>query len=79
MNKTIPLKKKWLVLGAALIMLMFTLRDFNFSDFKKLSFEDILPIIILTAIIFLLRTSLLSAILIGVQKLWKKLNKGERK
>lgn len=79
MNQTTPLKKKWLVLAAVMIMLLFTLKDLDFSDLKKLSFEDVLPIIVLTALIFLFKTSILSAILIGVQKIWKKLNRGERK
>ena len=71
LNKTNSTSKKWLVLIAALIMLAISLKDFNFSQLEKLSFQDVLPIIVLTAGIFLLRTSLLSVILLCLQKLWR--------
>ena len=75
MNNTNPIQKKWLVLIAALIMLAFSLKDFDFSQLEKFSFKDILPIIVLTALIFLVRTSIFSLILLSVQKLWSKLSK----
>lgn len=75
MNNTNPIKKRWLVLIAALIMLSFTLKDFDLSHLEKLAFKDVLPIIVLTAIIFLFKTSILSVILLSILKVWKRLTK----
>ena len=69
--------KKWLVLFAALTMLYFSLKDFDFAQLEKLAFKDFWPIIVLTAIIILFKTSILSVALLGIQKIWRKLtNKG---
>ncbi|AWE07217.1 hypothetical protein DCE79_07390 [Lysinibacillus sp. 2017] len=75
LNNTNSLKKKWLVLIAALIMLSFSLKNFNFTQLENFSFKDILPIIMLTAFIFLLRTSIFSVILLSIQKIWSQLSK----
>lgn len=75
MNNTNPLKKRWLVLIAALIMLSFSLQDFDLSQLEKLELKDMFPIILLTVVIFLLRTSILSIVLLGIQKVWKRLTK----
>ena len=68
MNNTNPIKKKWLVLIAALIILSLSLQDFDVSQLEKLTFKDVMPIIVLTAIIFLFKTSILSVIFISIQK-----------
>ena len=64
--------KRWIVLFAALMMLYFSLKDFNFSQLEKLTFKDVWPIIVLTAIIILFKTSILSFVLLGIQKFWRK-------
>ncbi|RFB11399.1 hypothetical protein DZB84_20935 [Bacillus sp. HNG] len=74
-NDSNPIKKKWLVVIAALIILSFTLQNFDFSQLGKLSIKDFIPFIILTGMIFLFKTSILSIILIGIQKGWKRLTK----
>lgn len=56
-------------------MLSFSLKDFKFSQLENLTFKDILPIIVLTALIFLLRTSIFSVILLSIQKVWNGLVK----
>lgn len=77
MNNKNPNNKRWLVLFAALIMLYFSLRDFDFSQLGELAFQDVWPILILTSIIILFKTSILSVVLLGIQKFWRKLtNKG---
>ena len=77
MNNKNATNKRWLVLFAALIMLYFSLKDFDFSQLEKLAFKDVLPIIVLTAIIILFKTSILSVVLLSIQKIWRKLtNKG---
>lgn len=70
-----PINKRWLVLIAALIMLYFSLKDFDLSQLEKLAFKDVLPLIVITTIIFLFRTSILSVVLLGIRKLWNKLTK----
>ncbi|WP_164217313.1 hypothetical protein [Virgibacillus sp. YIM 98842] len=75
MNNTNPIKKKWLVLIAALIILSLSLQDFDVSQLEKLTFKDVMPIIVLTAIIFLFKTSILSVIFISIQKGVKRLTK----
>jgi len=77
LNNTNHIKKRWLVLIAALIILSFSLQDFDFSRLEKLAFKDILPIIVLTAIIFLLKTSIFSVILFIIQKVWRRITKKE--
>ena len=74
MNNT-NLSKKWVVLIAALIILFFSLKDFNFSQLEKMGFKDIVPIIVLTIFIFLLRAGIFSVILLSIQKLWSRLSK----
>ena len=77
MNNKNATNKRWLILFAALIMLYFSLKDFDFSQLEKLAFKDVLPIIVLTAIIILFKTSILSVVLLSIQKIWRKLtNKG---
>ena len=77
MNNKNANNKRWIVLFAALIMLYFSLKDFDFSQLGELAFKDVLPIIVLTAIIILFKTSILSVVLLSIQKIWRKLtNKG---
>ena len=70
-----PINKRWFVLIAALIMLYFSLKDFDLSRLEKLAFKDVLPLIVITTIIFLFRTSILSVVLLGIRKFWNKLTK----
>ncbi len=77
MNNKNANNKRWIVLFAALIMLYFSLKDFDLSQLEKLAFKDVWPIIVLTAIIILFKTSILSVVLLSIQKIWRKLtNKG---
>ena len=74
MNNT-NLSKKWVVLIAVLIMLFFSFKDFDFSQLAEMGFKDIVPIIVLTVFIFILRAGVFSVILLSIQKLWNKLSK----
>lgn len=78
MNNKSPNNKRWFVLIAALIMLYFSLKDFDLSRLEKLTFKDVLPLIVITTIIFLFRTSILSVVLLSIRKLWNKLTKKKR-
>lgn len=69
------INKKWLVLIAALAMLSFTLKDADFKQLEAFTWKDILPILFIAAIIFLLKTSILSVVLLAVKKVWDRLTK----
>lgn len=56
-------------------MLSFTLKDFDSFQLENLSFKDVLPIIVLTAVIFLFKTSILSVVLLSIQKVLNILTK----
>ena len=75
MNDINPSPKKRLILIAALIMMFFSLKDFNFSQLGQMEFKDILPIIVLTTFVFVLRAGIVSIILLSIRKLWSKLRK----
>lgn len=72
------LKTKWTLLVAALIMLAVTWLNKDPDTLSNLSAEAILPIVILTAVIFLLKTGVLSLVLLGLRKLWHWIFKKER-
>ena len=77
MNNKNATNKRWLVLFAALIMLYFSLKDFDFSQLGQLAFQDVWPIIVLIAITILFKTSILSVVLLSIQKICRQLtNKG---
>ena len=72
------LKTKWPLLVAALIMLAVTWLNKDPEALSNLSAEAILPIVILTVVIFLLKTGVLSLALLGLRKLWHWIFKKER-
>ena len=43
----------------------------DFSTFQQLSPADFLPVIVITLVSFLIKTGTLSALLIGIRKLWE--------
>lgn len=63
-------KNKWPLAIAAALMLAVTWFDTDLEALKGLSGSDFLPVAIITAVIFLLKTGLLSVVLIGLKKLW---------
>ena len=69
------LKKKWPLLLAALIMLAVTRLNNDPDSLSSLSPEALLPVLILTAVIFLLKTGTLSLVLLGLRKLWNRIRK----
>ena len=47
----------------------------DFSAYRQLSGADLVPVIVITAVIFLVNTGVLSAILIALKKLWEQIRK----
>lgn len=69
------MKNKWPVAIAALIMLALTWIDTDTGALKKLSPDAIVPVLGITAVIFLIKTGILSAVLAAIRKLWEHLRK----
>ena len=65
------MKNKWILFGAAIVLIAVNLRNADFSAYKQLSPADFLPAILIALVIFLLKTGVLSALLICIKKLWE--------
>ena len=53
-------------------MFAITWLDNVYSAYQQLSLADLAPVIIITVVTFLVKTGILSAVLIGLKKLWKR-------
>ena len=65
------MKNKWILFGVAILLMAINLLNADFSAFKQLSPADFLPVIVITLVSFLVKTGVLSTILIGIKKLWE--------
>jgi hypothetical protein len=70
-------EKKWPLLAAALVMMALTWADNDFSALKELQSRDLAPVIIITAVLFLLKTGALAAVLAVLRKHWNRLKKSK--
>ena len=66
---------KWFLFALALVIMAVNYLSKDFSAYKQLSAADLIPVIGITAVIFLLKTGVLSALLIGLKKLWEQIKK----
>lgn len=66
---------KWILFALALVIMAVNYLSKDFSAYKQLSAADLAPVIGITAVIFLLKTGVLSALLIGLKKLWEQIKK----
>ena len=71
------MKNKWILFGVAIILIVFNLLNADFSTFEQLSPTDFLPVVIIALISFLIKTGVLSAIVIGIKKIWTKIRRGD--
>ena len=65
------MKNKWILFGVAILLMAINLLNADFSAFKQLSPADFLPVIVIMLVSFLVKTGVLSTILIGIKKLWE--------
>ena len=65
------MKNKWLPFSVAVILMAINFLNADFSAYKRLSAADLIPVIVIALVIFLLKTGVLSAVLIGIKKLWE--------
>ena len=66
---------KWILFALALVIMAVNYLSKDFSAYKQLSAADLIPVIGITVVIFLLKTGVLSALLIGLKKLWEQIEK----
>ena len=62
-------EKKWILFGVAIALMVINLLNADFSANQQLSIADFLPVIAITLVSFLIKTGVLSALLIGIKKL----------
>ena len=65
------MKNKWILFGVAIVIMAINFLNADFSAYKQLSPADFLPVIVIALVSFLIKTGVLSALLIGIQKLWE--------
>ena len=69
------MKNKWILFSVAIVLMAINLLNWDFSVYRQLSPADFVPVIIIASIIFLIKTSVLSGLLIGIRKLWERLRR----
>ncbi len=67
------MKNKWILFGVAIVLMAINLLDADFSAYKQLSPGDFLPVIVIALVSFLIKTGVVSALLIGIKKLWERI------
>ncbi len=67
------MKNKRILLGTAIVLTAINLLNTDLSAYQKLSLADLLPVIAIASISFLLKTGVLSGLLIGIRKVWERL------
>ena len=65
------MNNKWILFGVAILLMAINLLNADFSAFKQLSPADFLPVIVIMLVSFLVKTGVLTTILIGIKKLWE--------
>ncbi len=65
------MKNKRILFGVAVILIAINLLNADRSAYKQLSPTDFLPVIVIALVSFLIKTGVLSAVLIGIKKLWE--------
>ena len=65
------MKNKWILFGVAVTLIAINLLNIDLSAYQHLSPADFWPMIVITLVSFLLKSGVLSALLIGIKKLWE--------
>ena len=66
---------KWILFAIAIVIMAINYLSKDFSAYRQLSPADLAPVIVITAVVFLLKIGALSAILIVLKKLWDRIQK----
>ena len=65
------MKNKWILFCVAIVLIAINLLSGDFSTYQQLSPADFLPVIVIMLVSFLIKTGVLSALVIGIKKLWE--------
>lgn len=65
------MKNKWILFCVAIALVAINLLNADLSVYKQLSPADLVPVIVIAVVIFLVKTGMLSALLIGIKKVWE--------
>ena len=66
-------KYRWILFISAVIMIAVNLSKADFSVYRQFSADELIPIAAISLAIFLLKTGVLSGILVGLKKLWQRI------
>lgn len=69
------MKNKWILFAVATVLMAISFLNADFSAYQQLSPADFAPVIAITLVSFLIKTGVLSALLIGIKKLWAKVRR----
>lgn len=62
------MKNKWILFCVAIVLIAINLLSGDFSTYQQLSPADFLPVIVIMLVSFLIKTGVLSALVIGIKK-----------
>ena len=65
------MKNKWILFCVAIVLIAINLLNADFFTYQQLSPADFLPVIVIMLVSFLIKTGVLSALVIGIKKLWE--------
>ena len=66
------MKNKWILFGVAVALTAINLLNGDFSVYRRLSPIDFWPVFVIALVSFSLKTGVMSALIIGIKKLWEK-------
>lgn len=69
------MKGKWILFAAAVLWIIINLWNSDFSTLQQLAPGDLLPVLVIALVSFLLKTGVLSALVVGIKKLWQRLRR----
>ena len=70
------MKNKWILFGAAIVLMAFNLLNADFSAYQRLAPANFWSVIIIALVSLFIKTGVLSALVIGIKKLWQKIRSG---
>ena len=65
------MKNKWILFAVAISLMAINFLNADLSAYKQLSPADLVPVIVIALVSFLLKTGVLSAVIIGLKNLWE--------
>lgn len=69
------MKNKWILFAVAIVLITVNLLNADFTVYEQLSLADLLPVIVIALISFLIKTGVLSGLIIGIKKLCERRNR----